>query len=139
MHTVLLKFVFHQKTSLQGEIIQYPNSKLPWFWAIIQDTTSFAHREMWYVLGLQDCFQRVRSNQVLQCVCGRGGRGGEGWELLNGMALIITNSVLGMYRYTITVLLTLIVCCYCLLPINGCYLIASESPSELSRVIARLQ
>lgn len=68
-----------------------------------------------------------------------GGRGGEGWELLNGMALIITNSVLGMYRYTITVLLTLIVCCYCLLPINGCYLIASESPIELSRVIARLQ
>ena len=67
------------------------------------------------------------------------GRGGEGWELLNGMALIITNSVLGMYRYTITVLLTLIVCCYCLLPINGCYLIASESPIELSRVIARLQ
>lgn len=73
------------------------------------------------------------------CVCGRGERGGEGWELLNGMALIITNSVLGMYRYTITVLLTLIVCCYCLLPINGCYLIASESPIELSRVIARLQ
>lgn len=68
-----------------------------------------------------------------------GGRAGEGWELLNGMALIITNSVLGMYRYTITVLLTLIVCCYCLLPINGCYLIASESPIELSRVIARLQ
>ena len=73
------------------------------------------------------------------CVWEGGGRGGEGWELLNGMALIITNSVLGMYRYTITVLLTLIVCCYCLLPINGCYLIASESPIELSRVIARLQ
>ena len=43
------------------------------------------------------------------CVWEGGGRGGEGWELLNGMALIITNSVLGMYRYTITVLLTLTV------------------------------
>lgn len=73
------------------------------------------------------------------CVCVGGGGGGEGWELLNGMALIITNYVLGMYRYTVTVLLTLIVCSYCLLPINGCYLIASESPIELSRAIARLQ
>ena len=93
---------------------------------------------MWYVLGLQNVFQRVRTKFCSVCVCGRGG-GGEGWELLNGIALIITNSVLGMYRYTITVLLTLIVCSYCLLPINGCYLIASESPIELSRVIARLQ
>lgn len=82
---------------------------------------------------------KIEPSSVVRVWEGGGGRGGEGWELLNGMALIITNSVLGMYRYTITVLLTLIVCCYCLLPINGCYLIASESPIELSRVIARLQ
>ena len=41
---------------------------------------------------------------------GRGGRGGVG-AILNAMALIITNSVLGTYRYTITERLTLIVCC----------------------------
>ena len=46
--------------------------------------------------------------------------GGEGWELLNGMALITTKSVLGTYRYTITKLLTLIVCC-CF----ACYLLTA--------------